>query len=138
VKFTDRIWLVLAAMVPYGCDIAITLYGQSNEYWKGDFSQTIEGNPIAHWILRFGPIPFAIFATTWASIIIFAIITFSQRYSVGLSLMLVICHAIGFGSWLTAIQGWGWLLVVLWLIVMERWWGYCYTMAQQEFEENRK
>ena len=40
-----RGWLLLPAVVVYAVDVALTLLGQPEAYWRGDYEQAIEGNP---------------------------------------------------------------------------------------------
>ena len=51
------IWrLLLAPFLLSFMDLAVTLYFQPSDYWQGDRSVVVEGNPIARWALSIHPL----------------------------------------------------------------------------------
>jgi hypothetical protein len=62
----SRFWLNVPLVALFTIDIALTLRGQPDEYWAGDYQAVIEKNPIAYSVLVRGPEVFVVLVTVWA------------------------------------------------------------------------
>jgi hypothetical protein len=50
-----RFWLLAPAWLWLAADVGLTLAGQSDKYWIGDYAAAVEGNPLAYPIVAQGP-----------------------------------------------------------------------------------
>ena len=102
----DRKYLILAAIVPYAGDIAMTLFGQPAAYWSGEPEAINEANPVAHLILSVHPAAFVIGATLYGGAIA-ALIYFVPRI-IGwwMSVAALLAHSGGMKSWIPHFASW--------------------------------
>src|SRR5262249_39553961 len=55
----ERLWWCLPAIVLCAADGLLTLWGQPEEYWSGNYASIREGHPVAAWFLSLHPLAFA-------------------------------------------------------------------------------
>lgn len=81
------------------CDLSVTLYGQSPEYWSGDYSQVTEGNPLPRWLLEQSPS--ALIAAIAAWIVLYCITICCLRDSPArfVSSCIVLGHSLAVATW---------------------------------------
>lgn len=113
-------WLCVAPLVACVCDVALTLQGQDECYWQGDYGEALESNPLAHPFLACHPLIFVagtlVYAITFMSILRF----WKHRLSIVLSFLLTFGHAIGSATWLARKGILGWFALVVLLFLFER------------------
>ena len=98
-----RIWLIVPMWLWFAGDVVLTLSGQSQEYWSGDYSSAIEANPVAYQILVRGPWIFAGLAVAWAILVGAIAIRCTHPLVAWLAVGAAVLHAIGGCSWLARI-----------------------------------
>jgi hypothetical protein len=120
----DRAWLVMPAWLWLAADVALTLAGQPNDYWKGDYTNAVEANPLAYPILARGPWPFLLLAAVWAMLIGVAVACLSHQLAGWFVFLAAVVHAVGGGTWLARLGSWGWALTLLYLLAASEvsWW----------------
>ena len=121
-----RLWLLLPAVVLFGCDVGLTLAEQTPEYWLGDYQQATEHNPLGRPLLAWHPIAFIGAAAAWGAA--FSAVVLLWRHPLGgwLAVALAVGHAFGASSWLArhGVVGWAsalcyvavaaWVLRICW------------------------
>ena len=55
----ERLWWCLPAIVLCATDGLLTLWGQPQAYWSGNFASINEDHPVAAWFLSLHPLAFA-------------------------------------------------------------------------------
>lgn len=115
-----QMWLCLPAVAMYLADVALTLCGQSSDYWRGHYGEAHEVNPVAYWLLAGNPWLFLVTALLWLAmysvVMMFAPITVGR----GLSLFVTVAHAFGAASWLIPHGVGGWVATFVLLVAAER------------------
>jgi hypothetical protein len=114
-----RAWMCLGPIVFSLLDEALTLRGQSAEYWSGDYDQVLEWNPLPHWALRQHPLYFVIGGLFWAAIFCMLIAYLPSNMARLLAFVVQFGHTLGAGSWLIRMGPWGWVAAVL-LVCLSR------------------
>jgi hypothetical protein len=105
-------------------DVALTLAGQPNAYWAGDYGEAIEVNPLMYPIVASGPWVFAGYAAAWAILLGVLVICWPHRLVKVVAIAAAVLNAMGGCSWLARMGGWGWLLAIGYLFVASEvsWW----------------
>ncbi len=80
-------------------DAAITLVGQSPDYWDG-YATVREHNPLAYLLLRFHPLVFAIGIAIWMVLFITAIHLLPIEIARIAAFTVLLGHALGASTWL--------------------------------------
>jgi hypothetical protein len=113
----NPLWLIMLPAAVCLTDLAVTLQGQPDAYWWGDYSVVIEENLLAWAILQIHPGVFAVGGLLW--ILCFAVfIRFAPRRSSLLAcLALIVGHTIGTCSWLPRIFHFGILIAIVFCMV---------------------
>jgi hypothetical protein len=129
-----RCWLLLGPLLFCILDGALTLQGQSHEYWEGRFDLAEEMNPLGLWPLQRGPSVFAIALLCWITVFCLGIVLLPENLARPLAFAVQLGHSLGAASWLTRHGIIGWLaLIVLLLssrIILDRTWAQ-YDRARQ-------
>ena len=81
-------------------DAAITLGGQPPAYWRNDFENALESNPIGWWFLAIHPLLFVAAILAWISCFTLAIHLLKEPYDRYVSLFVAFSHAFGISTWL--------------------------------------
>lgn len=123
----NRIWLIAPVWLWLAGDVALTLAGQSDAYWNGDYSAADELNPLAYPFVARGPWVFACMATMWGMFFGLLVACVSHPLIRWLALVSATSNAIGGCTWLVRLGSWswwGWVLAVLYLFVAAEasWW----------------
>jgi hypothetical protein len=92
-------------------DGGLTLQGQPDAYWAGDFHQARELNPLGRWPLERHPLLFGAALLCWGCVFCTAILRLPARLARPLSLAVQLGHTLGAASWLVRLGVPGWLLV---------------------------
>lgn len=108
-----RGWLLFPIVIASLVDATLTLLGQSEDYWSGDYSLAHEYNPIVHPFLAASPWLFIGFVLCWIGFLSF--IVFYCRASIAKLMMafVTLAHAIGASSWLVRWGILGWVTAVV-------------------------
>jgi hypothetical protein len=93
-------WLPALPLAACAADVALTLHGQPESYWQGDYGSVIEGNPIPRWFLEVHPLAFAGLVLAWVGTIVVGLRVLPRRWAVTASLAIVFGHTVGAASWL--------------------------------------
>jgi len=126
----NRAWLIAPAWLLIAIDVTLTLAGQSDAYWSGDFGTAMEGNPLAYPILARGPLPFVLMAVAWALLIGISVAMFSTRRAPWFAAVAAVGHAVGASTWLVHLGNWGWLLAVLYLFMAAEFSRWCWQQSK--------
>src|SRR5262245_14755898 len=111
----SRLWLLAPATGLCVVDAALTLRGQPEEYWAGDYSAAIEGNPFIHPLLAKGPHVFVGSVAGWIVLLALVVSVFRQPIVGWIAVLAAASHAVGGASWLAQVGPWGLLLACLYI-----------------------
>ena len=81
-------------------DAMLTMCGQPDGYWAGNYSQTTEGSPIFRQFFVLGPVAAIAGNAAWAGVLIGLILLLPEALAVSLSLAVVLGHTAGAAMWL--------------------------------------
>jgi len=102
----DRKYLMLAGLLPFCLDIALTLAGQPSTYWSGIYTARRELNPIADWILAIHPVFFMLGAVIYTALFSGAIYYSPRVIAWWLSIGLFLAHIGGARTWPPRLTSW--------------------------------
>lgn len=97
---SERSLICIGPLVLMGIDAALTVWGQSPDYWTGDWTVVREHNPLAYWILRLGPAAFCLAVVLWAGLVVAAIRLLPIGLARGVGFCVMFGHALGAATWL--------------------------------------
>jgi hypothetical protein len=125
----ERLWLCVPPLVMYNLDVGLTLAGQNEAYWAGDYSSPDELNLFAHLLLSTHPLLFAAVALLWEIVFCGLILWLPPRLAAPVALVLAVGHTYGACTWIAYWGQLGNMLVILhplmagWLIA------FCWVRA---------
>lgn len=91
--------LILPFIVFSSLDMGLTIWGQPERWWSGEYAEPNEFNPVNNAVLCLGP-SFALgFAYFYVFIICFVIAQFKHQYAVLICTACSVGHMIGAHSW---------------------------------------
>ena len=125
----SRTWLLLPALVACAADVALTLTGQPDGYWRGDYGLAVEGNPLAHPLLVRSPWVFVALAVGWCIAFSAIVLMWAHRAGEWVAVLVTIGHAVGGASWLARLGAVGWVFVVLYLVAVTLGIRWCWRRA---------
>lgn len=97
-------------------DQLITLFGQSSDYWRGNYSVANEMNPWFNWLLRQHPLAFEAGIAAWVIVFCSVILVLPRRVAMTISIAIVLGHTWGAATWLGMMQPYGyWFALALFL-----------------------
>ncbi len=96
----NALWLLLPPIAMCSLDFGLTLYGQSDAYWRGDFSAVNEGSPSFAHYLSLHPLAFVAAGILWIAIFSTVILLLPERFALTLVVAIVIGHMAGAATWL--------------------------------------
>ena len=97
---TNKLWLCLPFILVFLCDGSITLYGQPEAYWAGNYSLANEAFPAFNWALQQHPLVFVLQSLCWVTVFCLLILMLPDFASEVLSFALVQGHTWGVMTWL--------------------------------------
>lgn len=98
------LWLVVPPAIMSLCDAGITLYGQSSEYWTGNYSVVSEGSPSFASYLAIHPACFFAMALVWVALFSTIVLLLPETYALCASTSVLLGHMWGVDSWLPYYQ----------------------------------
>jgi hypothetical protein len=133
-------------------DGTLTAFGQSAEYWAGDYACVREGSPTFNHLLQIHPAVFAAGLLVWAAVFVGIILLLPDTLALIVSITVTFGHTVGAATWLlwrfqfgyqvcnglflasAVILGlgirWGWRAVPDWEYQLRGWpWGLRWMLA---------
>jgi hypothetical protein len=77
----ERLWWCLPATVLCATDGLLTLWGQPETYWSGNFASMREGHPVAAWFLGLHPLAFAAAGVPYLLVVVAVILWLPRRWA---------------------------------------------------------
>lgn len=96
-----------APIVACLCDLTVTLYGQSPEYWSGNRAAVTEGNPIPRWLLTQHPLALCAGIAVWIALFCTAIMRLRLQPARVVAFIVMLGHATAASTWLLNMRPWG-------------------------------
>jgi hypothetical protein len=121
--------LCLSALLPWAADVAFTLAGQPATYWAGEYATAREANPLAAWWLEVHPLAFVLGACLWAGMFSAFLLVRGSRPP---ALLVALSHGVGGSSWLVGVGRLGYVVPVLYLVLVERFVSWCHGGVEAE------
>ncbi len=81
-------------------DAGLTLYGQSAEYWSGNYAAVNEGAPTFHDLLQIHPAAFAAGILAWIVVFAVVIVLLPAALALIVSIAVTFAHVAGAGTWI--------------------------------------
>ena len=94
------LWLVVPPTLMCCLDFGLTLYGQSDAYWSGNYQDVNEMSPSFGRYLAMHPLAFVAAAAVWIVILSSLIALLPEKLGMTLSIGIVLGHMAGAASWL--------------------------------------
>jgi hypothetical protein len=98
-KIKLLLWIFLPILIPYIFDIALTLIGQPEQYWQGNYQAVNEANPISHWFLAKHPVVYILYSIARFLGYGLFIAILPLKLSKIVSIYLILAHTIGAHGW---------------------------------------
>jgi hypothetical protein len=96
----NALWLLLPPIALCSLDLGLTLYGQSTDYWAGNYSAVSEGSPSFAHYLSIHPLMFAGAGLLWMAFFSAVILLLPEKLALTLSIGVMLGHMAGAASWL--------------------------------------
>jgi hypothetical protein len=90
----------LPCLLAFALDATLTMWGQPEEYWAGNYSLTTEGSPFFRQFFALGPSAAIAGYAAWAGVLLGLILLLPEVLAVCLSLAVVFGHTAGAAMWL--------------------------------------
>lgn len=123
---TKKLWLCLPFILVFLCDGSITLYGQPEAYWAGNYSLANESFPAFNWALQQHPLVFVLQSLCWVTVFCLLILTLPDFASEVLSFALVQGHTWGVMTWLVYTLQLNYYICLLYFLCVSVALVYCY------------
>ncbi len=96
----NALWLLLPPISLCVLDNGLTLYGQPDSYWAGDYSSVSEMSPSFNHFLSLHPLVYVAACLLWAAIFSALILLLPEMMALTVVVAIVIGHMAGAASWL--------------------------------------
>ena len=93
------LWMFFPILLPYICDITLTLIGQPEQYWQGNYLAVAEANPISHWFLAKHPVVYILYSIARFLGYGLFIAILPLKFSRIVSIFLILAHTVGAYGW---------------------------------------
>ena len=93
------LWLAVPPVVLCALDFGLTLYGQSDAYWAGNYSDVNEISPSFAQNLAIHPLPFVAAAMIWIGLFSAIISLLPEALALTLAVAIVLGHMAGAATW---------------------------------------
>ncbi len=94
-----RLWWCLPAIVLCGTDGLLTLCGQPEAYWSGNFASINEGHPVPAWFLSLHPLAFAAAGVPYLVLVVALVLWLPRRWAVLAAVAVASGHAFAAILW---------------------------------------
>lgn len=96
----ERLWWCLPAIVLCAADGLLTLWGQPEAYWSGNFASIDEYNPVAAWFLSLHPLAFAAAGVPYLALVVALVMWLPwRRLAVFVAVAVASGHALAAIMW---------------------------------------
>jgi hypothetical protein len=95
----QRVWWCLPATVLCGADGLLTLWGQPEAYWLGDYAVIREGHPVAAWFLSRHPLVFAAAGVPYLLLVALVVVCLPRRWALLAAVGVAAGHTLGAVLW---------------------------------------
>jgi hypothetical protein len=92
--------LCLSPLVFYALDNGLTLFGQSAEYWAGNYRCANEASPTFNHLLQIHPAAFLAGTLLWAAMFVAVILLLPAFLALITSIVVTFGHTLGAATWL--------------------------------------
>src|SRR5262245_6930149 len=96
----NALWLLLPPIALCALDMGLTLYGQSNAYWAGNYADVNEGSASFAKYLSIHPLVFAGASAIWILTFAAVILLLPEKLALTVVVAIVIGHMAGAATWL--------------------------------------
>jgi hypothetical protein len=96
----NALWLLVPPVVLCGLDFGLTFYGQSAEYWAGNYSAVNEMSPSFNYYLSVHPLMAGAAMLLWMFLFSALILLLPEMLALVLVVAIVIGHMVGATTWL--------------------------------------
>jgi hypothetical protein len=127
----QQLWLCLPLSISYVADVAVTLLGQSPEYWSGAYYDVNEGNPLSSWFLSIHPLAYIAYFIGCLAFGIFCVAVFPTGIGKFLATLCFLFHTVGTYSWLRDYFHIGYWERVIILFIFAAIFTFAYSKAEQ-------
>ena len=93
------VWLVVPPILLCTLDVGLTLYGQSDAYWSGNYADVNEISPSFGYYLSIHPLVFAAVVFVWIAIFSAIILLLPEMLALTICIAIVIGHMAGAATW---------------------------------------
>ncbi len=94
-------------------DIAVTVIHQAPEYWAGNLSRAIEGNPIGNVMMKNHVSGIFVISGIWLVLIGFLGYHLPRKWSRIFLLFAVVAHSYGASTWISPRYGFWWAMALI-------------------------
>lgn len=96
----NSLWLLLPPLALCALDFGLTLHGQSDEYWAGNYAAVNELSPSFAYYLSLHPLVFAAAGLLWMAIFSTITLLLPERLALTVAIAIVIGHMWGALTWI--------------------------------------
>lgn len=96
----SNIFLVFPLVLVMVLDLAFTLIGQSQDYWR-NFQLFNEANPFAAFLLSHNPALFVLYFCVYIFIVLLLVVNSEKPFNITLYIFFFLIHSWGSSSWLS-------------------------------------
>jgi hypothetical protein len=94
------IGLCLPPVALCALDAALTLIGQSAEYWSGDYGRVTEGSPTFNHLLQIHPAAYVAGILVWVAVFVGILLLLPDTLALIVSIAVTLGHTVGAATWL--------------------------------------
>ena len=92
--------LCLPAMIFCVVDLTLTLFGQSADYWAGDYSKADERSPTFEHLLQISPLADVAGTAVWIGVFVGIILLLPDILTLIVSIAVTLGHVVGACTWI--------------------------------------
>jgi hypothetical protein len=125
----QRLWLCLPPLLMYNLDVGLTLAGQNEDYWSGDYSLVDEMNVFAHLLLSTHPFLFAAAALLWEVVFCGLILVLRPWLAASIALLIAVGHTYGSCTWIVHWERFGYVVAIIFPLMAGWLIAFCWVRA---------
>jgi hypothetical protein len=96
---TERLWWCLLGIVLCAADGLLTLCGQPEAYWSGDFGSINEAHPVAAWFLSIHPLAFVAAGVPYLALVMALVLWLPRPLAVLIAVIAAAGYAAAVIAW---------------------------------------